>query len=48
MLRSGDSKLSLLLDNAETVLDKERKEKTRTGDWDPEGEIRYNLHLKNA
>ena len=40
MLRSGDSKLSLLLDNAEAVLDKEGKGNTRTVDWDAEGEIR--------
>ena len=38
MLRSGDSKLNLLLDNAEAVLDKEGN--TRTVDWDAEGEIR--------
>ena len=37
MLRSGDSKLSLLLDNAETVLD---KKKERRVEWDMEGEIR--------
>jgi hypothetical protein len=40
MLRSRDSKLSLLLDNAEAVLDKEGKGNTRTADWDTEGEIR--------
>ena len=40
MLRSRDSKLSLLLDNAEAVLDKEGKERSRTVDWDAEGEIR--------
>ena len=39
MLRSGDSKLSLLLDNATTVLDKE-KEGRRGVEWDTEGEIR--------
>ena len=39
MLRSGDSKLSLLLDNAETVLDKEMEGKRRV-EWDTEGEIR--------
>ena len=39
MLRSGDSKLSLLLDNDETVLDKE-KERKRRMEWDTEGEIR--------
>ena len=41
MLRSGDSKLSLLLDNADakTVLDK-GKERKRRVEWDTEGEIR--------
>ena len=37
MLRSGDSKLSLLLDTAEAVLDKEGMGNTRTVDWDAEG-----------
>ena len=40
MLRSGDSKLSLLLDTGkDTVLDKERKGEKKV-EWDVEGEIR--------
>ena len=37
MLRSGDSKLSVLLETTEVVLDKEGKGNNRTVDWDAEG-----------